>query len=159
MAKGGESRGKRFSEITDQVEQALGYVRRRDPQGRDKLGDRSEHPDDAPRDAQPSEELVADARMREREIELTAELEQARAEEVAFEGRYGATFEEFQAKFDPEADADLSEYYLEWSRAAEKVRMLRYELARLAERRSRRGRHAPAAPEETERSKERDKMS
>jgi hypothetical protein len=123
--------------------------------GSDRITDHVQRRHDAPADAQPSEELVADARMRDREIELTAELEQARAEEAAFEGRYGATFEEFQAKFDPEADADLSEYYLEWSRATEKVRMLRHELARLG----RRPRAAGAGRKQSEPPNERGRMS
>jgi len=127
--------------------------------GSDRISDHVPRRHDAPADAQPSEELVADARMRDRETELTAELEQARAEEAAFEGRYGATFEEFQAKFDPEADADLSEYYLDWSRAAEKVRMLRHELARLAARRGRRTRPAGGGRKQSEPPNERGRMS
>jgi hypothetical protein len=99
-------------------------------------------------ESQPPEELVADARIREREVELIAQFEQARAEEAAFEERFGMTFEEFQARFDPHADHDLSEDYLAWSRAAERMRMLRYEIERRADRRSRRGRERPAPPED-----------
>lgn len=96
-----------------------------------------------------SEEFVADASMRKRAAQLSAELERARADEAVFEQRFGMTFEEFQASFDPEADPDSSEAYLAWSRAAERVRMLRYELDRLSEGRPRR-RRATAAPEEDE---------
>jgi hypothetical protein len=89
-----------------------------------------------------SDAFVADVRLGKREVELTMQLEQAREEEAAFEERYGMAFEEFQASFDPGADARLSEDYLAWSRAAERVRMLRYELARLAERPARRTRQS-----------------
>jgi len=129
---------------------------------REKGWDRiSDHvrPREAARDVQPSEELVAEARMRYREIELTAELERARAEEAAFEERYGATFDEFQAQFDPVADADLSEYYLEWSQAAEKVRMLRHQLARLAARGTRRTRATGAGDKPGEPPSDRGRMS
>jgi hypothetical protein len=91
----------------------------------------------------PPEELVANARMRDREIELTAELELAREEEAEFESRHGMTFEEFQATFDPRTNEDLGEDYLAWSRAAERVRMLRYEVSRLTGRRTRRAKEPP----------------
>jgi len=90
-----------------------------------------------------SDAFVADARLSKRETELTMQLEQAREEEAAFEERYGMAFEEFQASFDPRTDVNLSEDYLAWSRAAERVRMLRYELARLSERPARRTRRSP----------------
>ena len=95
-----------------------------------------------PEDTSPPEELVADARTRDREIELTAELELAREEEAEFESRYGMTFEEFQARFDRQAQTgeDIGEDYLAWSRATERVRMLRYELDRFTARRTRRSR-------------------
>ena len=99
-------------------------------------------------DLKPSEELVADAGMRVREAELTAELEQAREEEAAYEDRYGMTFDEFQGAFDPRNGEDIGEDYLAWLRAAERVRMLRYELERLASRPPRRGRRKTPAPDE-----------
>jgi len=95
-----------------------------------------------------SDAFVADARLSKREIELTMQLEQAREEEAAFEERYGMAFEEFQASFDPRTDMNLSEDYLAWSRAAERVRMLRYELARLSERPARRTRQSAGGSEE-----------
>ena len=108
--------------------------------------------EEAPADVRPPGELVADARLRDAETKLIAQLEQARAEEVLYEDRYGSAFDEFQASFDPQAGEELSEEYLAWSRAAERVRMLRYELARLAERRKRRARSAAPAAEEPEES-------
>jgi hypothetical protein len=89
-----------------------------------------------------SDAFVADVRLSKREIELTMQLEEAREEEAAFEERYGMTFEEFQASFDPRTGDRLSEDYLAWSRAAERVRMLQYEIARLSERPARRTRQS-----------------
>ncbi len=102
-----------------------------------------------------SEEFVADARMRRRALELAAELEQARADEALYEERYGMTFDEFQASFDPRADDDVSEEYLAWSRAAERVRMLRHELERLADRRTRRSRRKTPPQQADENSRRR----
>ena len=99
-------------------------------------------------DVKPSEQLVACAGMREREVKLTAELERAREEEAAYEDRYGMTFDEFQAAFDPRTGDDIGEDYLAWSRAAERVRMLRYELERLASRPPRRARRGTPVPDE-----------
>ena len=118
---------------------------------RPKPGKEPEPKSEEPAGEQPlSDAFVADARLSKREVELTMQLEQAREEEAAFEERYGMAFEEFQASFDPRADAQLSEDYLAWSRAAERVRMLRYEIARLSERPARRTRQSPAARGEEE---------
>jgi hypothetical protein len=108
----------------------------RRPQGADPPQRREKEPGDL----KPPEELLADAGMRKREVELTAELEQAREEEAAYEDRYGVTFDEFQAAFDPRTGDDIGEDYLAWSRAAERVRMARYELERQAHRRPHRPR-------------------
>lgn len=111
-------------------------------------------PDEGKADRQglkPSEELVAEAGRRDVEVELTAQLEQAREEEAFYETRYGMTFEEYQATMDPEATHDVGENYLAWSRAAERVRMLRYELARLTEKPARRPRPASRANDERNR--------
>jgi hypothetical protein len=110
-------------------------------------GERREQDDS---DLKPSEELIADAGMRRRELELLAKLEQARAEEARFEARYGVTFGEFQAAFDPQADEQAGEDYLAWSRAAEQVRMSRHELARLQKQLPRRGGRPPAPADESD---------
>ena len=106
-----------------------------------------------------SDAFVADARLSKREIELTMQLEQAREEEAAFEERYGMAFEEFQASFDPRTDVNLSEDYLAWSRAAERVRMLRYELARLLQGGKRRAGPGTSTPERDEKSEKRRRPS
>lgn len=108
------------------------------PQGRDE--EREEGP--------LSEEFVTDATMRKRAAQVAAQLEQARAQEATFERRHGMSFEEFQAAFDPQADAAMGEDYLEWSRAAERVRMLRYELQRLSQRGKRRAQEPPPADDD-----------
>jgi hypothetical protein len=117
-------------------------VSTRDDFPRRPAGDRAEGSEQGEGDLRPSDELVADAGMRERALELTAQLEQARADEAPYEERYGMTFDEFRASFDPARGDAVAEDYLAWSRAAERVRMLRHELERLADRRTRRPRKA-----------------
>jgi len=155
MASGGDIPRKRGKDVAESLRRSI--ADKLHPGEAEQLRRREQ--EHALPDAQPPEELVADARIRDRDLELIAQLEQARAEEAAFEERFGMTFEEFQARFEPHVNDDLSEDYLAWSRATERVRMLRYDLERRADRRSRRVRDKPAPAEDPPASPERKRVS